>query len=66
LMQTKGLMEVVVLSVLLQAGLIGPASFSALVVMAITCTAFTSPLVRFLQRRASNPAKFAPLKHLTF
>lgn len=46
LMQTKGLMEVVVLAVLLDAGLIAPSIFSALVAMAVLCTLATAPLVR--------------------
>jgi Kef-type K+ transport system membrane component KefB len=47
LMQTKGLMEVVVLSVLLDAGLIGRSLFSALVAMAMLCTVLTVPMVRW-------------------
>ncbi|MDB5368467.1 MAG: cation:proton antiporter [Roseomonas sp.] len=46
LMQTKGLMEVVVLAVLLEAGLIAPPIFSALVAMAVVCTIATTPLAR--------------------
>ncbi len=51
LMQTKGLMEVVVLTVLLDAGIIGPAAFSALVLMALVSTAATMPLTRLFLRR---------------
>ena len=47
LMQTKGLMEVVVLSMLLDAGLIGKSVFSALVAMALLCTVLTVPMVRW-------------------
>jgi len=50
LMQTKGLMEVVVLTVVLDAGLIGPATFSALVLMALVSTAATMPLTRLVAR----------------
>jgi hypothetical protein len=46
LVQAKGLMEVVVLAVLLDAGLIGPTVFSALVAMAIACTLAAAPLTR--------------------
>jgi Kef-type K+ transport system membrane component KefB len=46
LMQTKGLMEIVVLTILKDAGVIGAAAFSALVVMALLSTALTMPLVR--------------------
>jgi Kef-type K+ transport system membrane component KefB len=49
-MQTKGLMEVVVLTVVLDAGLIGPATCSALVLMALVSTAATMPLTRFVAR----------------
>jgi Kef-type K+ transport system membrane component KefB len=48
LMQTKGLMEVVVLAVLLDAGLIAAPAFSALVAMAILCTVLTTPLTRLV------------------
>jgi Kef-type K+ transport system membrane component KefB len=52
LMQTKGLMEVVVLTILLDAGVIAPTAFSALVLMALVSTAATMPLTRlFLRRR---------------
>jgi Kef-type K+ transport system membrane component KefB len=51
LMQTKGLMEVVVLTILLDAGIIGPAAFSALVLMALVSTAATMPLTRLFLRR---------------
>jgi len=50
LMQTKGLMEVVVLAVLLDAGLIGAPVFSALVAMAVVCTLATAPLLRLALR----------------
>jgi Kef-type K+ transport system membrane component KefB len=46
LMQTKGLMEVVVLSMLLDEGLIGRNLFSALIAMAVLCTLLTAPMVR--------------------
>lgn len=46
MMQTKGLMEVVVLAVLREAGLISPQLFSAMVAMAVVCTVLTAPAVR--------------------
>jgi Kef-type K+ transport system membrane component KefB len=46
LMQTKGLMEVVVLTILLDAGLITKTVFSALVLMAVACTLLAVPLTR--------------------
>ncbi len=46
MMQTKGLMEVVVLGVLHDAGMIGsPVVFSVMVAMAMVCTVLTAPLV---------------------
>ena len=47
MMQTKGLMEVVVLSVLHDAGLIGGQIFSAMVAMAVICTVVTAPALRW-------------------
>ena len=49
MMQTKGLMEVVVLAVLHDSGLIGGQVFSAMVAMAVVCTVITAPLVRLCQ-----------------
>ncbi len=54
LMQAKGLMEVVVLAVLLDAGLIGPTVFSALVAMAIACTVAAAPLARIALARGRD------------
>eukprot|EP01037_Dinobryon_pediforme_P001318 gene1318-1335_t len=54
MMQTKGLMEVVVLAVLNDAGLIGREIFSAMVAMAVICTLITAPL----------RGQFAGLEHL--
>lgn len=55
MMQTKGLMEVVVLTVLHQAGLIGTTVFSALIAMAVVCTVIPGALTRALARRAAQP-----------
>jgi Kef-type K+ transport system membrane component KefB len=52
-MQTKGLMEVVVLTILLDAGIISNHVFSALVLMAIVCTAVVMPLARYTMLRRS-------------
>ena len=54
MMQTKGLMEVVVLGVLSEAGLIGTPIFSAMVAMAVVCTVVTAPLVRLCGRCAKR------------
>lgn len=45
LMQTKGLMEVVVLNILLSKGIINTTVFSALVLMAVATTFFTKPFM---------------------
>ena len=44
-MNARGLMELIVLKVGLDAGLIGPALFTMLLVMAIATTLMTGPLV---------------------
>jgi Kef-type K+ transport system membrane component KefB len=48
MLQTKGLMEVVVLAQLTDAGLISGRIFSAMVAMAVVCTVITAPLLRRL------------------
>ena len=50
MMQTKGLMEVVVLVTLHEAGLIGTPIFSGMVGMAVVCTVLTAPAVRLCGR----------------
>ena len=50
LMQCKGLMEIVVVTVLYQRGVIGQATFSALVLVALITTAMTVPLARLSVR----------------
>lgn len=47
-MQTKGLMEVVVLTVLRDARVIGSETFAALVLMALTTTLLTKPVLQLL------------------
>ncbi|HYD32297.1 MAG TPA: cation:proton antiporter [Azospirillaceae bacterium] len=54
LLQCKGLMEVIVLTVLLDAGILSGAAFSALVLMAVATTAATKPLTLLL-RPAKTP-----------
>ncbi|HKO50243.1 MAG TPA: cation:proton antiporter [Polyangiaceae bacterium] len=51
LMNTRGLMELVVLNVGLELGVIGPRLFTMLVLMAILTTVATAPLLQFLNRR---------------
>lgn len=45
LMQTKGMMEVVLLTILLEAGIISNMAFSAILAMALLTTAMTTPLL---------------------
>jgi Kef-type K+ transport system membrane component KefB len=56
LMNTRGLMELVVLNVGLDLGVISPRLFVMLVVMAVVTTLLTSPLLHALEKRASAPA----------
>ena len=51
LMNTRGLMELVVLNIGLELGVISPTLFAMLVLMALVTTIMTSPLLQALQRR---------------
>jgi Kef-type K+ transport system membrane component KefB len=55
LMNTRGLMELVVLNIGLDLGVIGPQLFTMMVVMALVTTFATSPLVRLILRHADGP-----------
>ncbi|CAO3441719.1 hypothetical protein [Azospirillum argentinense] len=59
LMSCKGLMEVIVLTILLEAGVLSEACFSAMVLMAVVVTALTQPMTllagRIAGRRGSHP-----------
>lgn len=59
MLQTKGLMEVVVLAVLTDAGLISGQIFSAMVAMAVACTVVTAPALRWLARDRPAPSTAA-------
>lgn len=48
MMQCKGLMELVAINILFDAGIIGPYIFSALAIMAIISTLITAPCMHFL------------------
>lgn len=48
LMNTRGLMQLIVLNVGLEMGVIGPALFTMMVIMALTLTIATAPLIRRL------------------
>jgi Kef-type K+ transport system membrane component KefB len=52
LMNTRGLMELIVLNIGLDLGVISPTLFAMMVLMALVTTMMTSPVVRFLVRVA--------------
>ena len=56
LMQCRGLMEIVVVTVLHQENLIGSATFSALILFALISTALTIPGVRLVRHLAGDDA----------
>ena len=51
LMNTRGLMELVVLNIGLDLGVISPTVFTMMVLMALVTTVMTSPIVALLQRQ---------------
>ncbi|MET3917337.1 Kef-type K+ transport system membrane component KefB [Variovorax sp. OAS795] len=57
LMNARGLMELIVMKIGLDAGLIGPELFTMLLVMALVTTAMTGPLINLVMGRAkASPA----------
>ncbi len=59
LMNTRGLMELVVLNIGLDLGVISPTVFTMMVLMAVVTTVMTSPLLTWLQRqplKSESPA----------
>jgi K+:H+ antiporter len=56
LMQCKGLMEIVVVTVLYQKGVFGQATFSALILVALISTATTVPFARLCERHWGRAA----------
>ena len=56
LMNARGLMELIVMKVGLDAGLIGPELFTMLLAMALVTTAMTGPLMTLFAGRAKSPA----------
>lgn len=59
LMNARGLMELIVLKIGLDAGVIGPEMFTMLLVMAIVTTLMTTPMLRLCLRGATTPATAA-------
>ncbi len=56
LLQCKGLMEIVAATILLQQGLITPAVFAVLVMLALVSTTVTTPLFKLASRVLRKPA----------
>lgn len=54
LMNTRGLMELIVLNLGYEMGLIGDRLFAVLVIMALVTTAMTGPLLNIIERRARS------------
>lgn len=59
LMQCKGLMDVVVLSVLFESAIIGQVAFSGMVLMAVVTTAATKPLLMLWDRMEARTGALA-------
>ena len=53
-MNTRGLMELIVLNIGLDLGVITPPLFAMMVVMALVTTLATTPLLALLERRAGR------------
>lgn len=64
LMQSRGLMEIIVLRVLYDAGVISQSCLSALMLMALVCTGLAMPLARWLDRQSAAPATAATIANL--
>lgn len=60
LMNTRGLMELIVLSVGLELGLISPVLFTMMVIMALATTLSTAPLLRMFPPSPAAPARAEP------
>lgn len=56
LMNARGLMELIIINIALQAGIIGPALFSILVVMAVVTTLMATPLFEWVYGRKARAA----------
>jgi Kef-type K+ transport system membrane component KefB len=53
-MNARGLMELIMLNIGLQAGIISPRLFSAMIIMAIVTTLMAAPIFEFARRRAAR------------
>jgi Kef-type K+ transport system membrane component KefB len=66
LMNTRGLMELIVLNIGLDLGVISPTLFAMMVIMALVTTMMTAPLLHFLTPRtnATRTEKIATVKEM--
>jgi Kef-type K+ transport system membrane component KefB len=55
LMNSRGLMELIIINIGLQRGIITPALFATLVIMAVVTTLMASPIFEWLVRRSRHP-----------
>jgi Kef-type K+ transport system membrane component KefB len=60
LMNTRGLMELVVLNIGLDIGILSPTMFTMMVLMALITTLMTSPLLEWIYFRRLVPASYGP------
>ncbi|MGC4806161.1 cation:proton antiporter [Micromonospora sp. DT233] len=56
LMNARGLMQLIALNVGLEAGIVNPSLFTVLVLVALTTTLMTTPLLSWIERREARPA----------
>ncbi|WP_447978398.1 cation:proton antiporter domain-containing protein [Candidatus Nitrospira bockiana] len=60
LMNTRGLMELIILNVGLDIGIISPTVFAMMIIMALTTTFMTAPLLRWTYQPAYEPLPVEP------
>ena len=56
-MNARGLMELIIINIGLQRGIISPALFATLVIMAVITTLMASPIFEWLVGRHRSPAE---------
>ncbi len=61
LMNTRGLMELIVLNIGLDLGVISPRLFAMMVIMALVTTMATTPVLHFLEKRSAPEKKSEPI-----
>ena len=58
-MNARGLMELIILNIGLERGVITPTLFTIMIIMAISTTLVASPFFEFVYRRRGRPSPFA-------